>query len=64
MSRRKEKEAKRKKSNQRFKLFFLMVIVLLAAAYWKGMIPPSVIDRIIAFFSSAKTSLMNHMAQL
>ena len=57
-----EKAAKRKSSFRRFKLFLLMVILALVAAYIQGLIPPSVIDRIVAFFSSAKASLLNNTA--
>jgi len=59
-----EKEAKRKSKFRCFKLFVLMVVLALIAAYIKGLIPASVIDRIVAFISSAKTSLFNNTAQM
>ncbi len=59
------KDAKRKSSNFRLlKMAFVLVILAIIAAYIQGLIPVSVIDRIIAFFSSAKTSLLNNTAQL
>jgi hypothetical protein len=65
MSRKKQAKAAKRKSNFRlFKLFLLMVILALVAAYIQGMIPASVIDRIVSFFSSAKNSLTNNMALL
>jgi hypothetical protein len=65
MSRKKRaKDAKRKSNFRLFKLFLLMVILALVAAYIQGLIPVSVIDRIVSFFNSAKNSLTNNMAQL
>jgi len=64
MSRKKrEKAAKRKGNFRLIKMTIVLVILALVAAYIQGLIPVSVIDRIVAFFSSAKTSLLNNMAQ-
>jgi len=43
---------------------FVLVILVIVLAYIQGLIPVSVIDRIVVFFSSAKTSLLNNTAQL
>jgi len=65
MSRKKrEKTAKRKSNFRLIKMTFVLVILVIVLAYIQGLIPVSVIDRIVVFFSSAKTSLLNNTAQL
>jgi hypothetical protein len=60
----KAKAAKRKSKFRLLKMVFVLVILAIVMAYIQGIIPVSVIDRIVSFFSTAKTSLMNNMALL
>ena len=65
MSRKKRtKDTKRKSNFRLLKMAFVLVILAIIAAYIQGLIPVSVINRIVSFFNSAKTSLMNNMALL
>lgn len=63
-SKKKSKDTKRKSKFRLLKMIFILVILAIALAYIQGIIPVSVIDRIVSFFSSAKTSLFNNMALL
>ncbi|MHC4203770.1 MAG: hypothetical protein ACYSTT_03915 [Planctomycetota bacterium] len=60
----KAKAAKRKRKFRLLKMTLVLVIVAIVLAYIQGIIPVSVIDRIVSFFSTAKTSLSNNMALL
>jgi len=63
-SKKKSKDTKRKSKFRLLKMIFILVILAIALAYIQGIIPVSVIDRIVSFLSSAKTSLFNNMALL